>query len=450
MKALIICPSERKSVELLAESTPLVTLSFFGKPLICHWIEHLAAQGARKILVLATDRPDQVRNIVGDGSRWGVDVEVIPESHELSVREARKKYQIASESWLSRPNDLVLADHLPTFKQNNLFLNYAAFFRTAQKAFPQAHGGSRIGLRELKPGVWVGLQARIAPTAQLIAPCWISDHVCVGDRVTVGPWAVLENRVFVDNGAEVSNSTVCAETFVGRFTTVKNSLAIGSTLINWQNDSYVKIADSFLLSSLKSPSHFTEVNVVGRLAAVAAMVATSPLALAWISAVRMRGQHVFQLRKALCPVTRQSRDYYEFANTVGFWRRWPQLWSIVRGDFCWVGNRPLNVMEASELKTDFEKLWFSVPTGLVSYADALGCSEEFSDEVRAHSAFYSAQRSWKLDFTILLSVLKQLCLPKKVPATAPQSIVLAPQKTPVPQPISATANLPIRVEGITE
>src|SRR6266403_2085093 len=47
--------------------------------------------GALQVLVLATDRVDQVRARIGDGARWGLRVAVITETRELTPAEARSK-----------------------------------------------------------------------------------------------------------------------------------------------------------------------------------------------------------------------------------------------------------------------------------------------------------------------------------------------------------------------
>ncbi|HZI33277.1 MAG TPA: sugar phosphate nucleotidyltransferase, partial [Candidatus Binatia bacterium] len=93
MKAILVCPAERETVAALAENIPLVALPVLGKPLVEYWIEHLAALGATEILILAADRPEKVRVLVGDGARWGVGVSVLPEARELTPDEARKKYR---------------------------------------------------------------------------------------------------------------------------------------------------------------------------------------------------------------------------------------------------------------------------------------------------------------------------------------------------------------------
>jgi len=250
MKALLICPDERTGVATLAEFVPLSNVSILGKTLVEYWLEHLAGLGAQEVLVLAADRPDQVRTGIGDGARWGLRVIVKPDKRERTLEEARAWHQASDPtSWLPAPDDVILMDNLPSLPQLPLFTSYADWFAAARALMPHALTPDRIGVRELKPGVWVGLNARVAAGAKLIAPSWIGDRAWIEAGATIGPYAVLEREVFIARGAEVSHSIIGPETFVGHFTEVRNSIAWGSTLVNWERDSCLKVPDAFLLCS---------------------------------------------------------------------------------------------------------------------------------------------------------------------------------------------------------
>jgi NDP-sugar pyrophosphorylase family protein len=250
MKALLICPDERFGLAALAESVPLSNVPILGKSLVEYWVEHLATFGAKEVLVLAVDRPDQVRAGIGDGARWGLRIIVQPEKCERTLDEARAKHQANDQlTWLPAPNDVILMDHLPSLPQLPLFTSYAGWFAAVRTLMPHALTSDRIGVREPKPGVWVGLNARVAASAKLIAPCWIGERTWIEARATIGPNAVLEREVFVGRGSEVLHSIIGPETFVGQFTEVRNSIAWGSTLVNWERDSCLKVPDAFLLCS---------------------------------------------------------------------------------------------------------------------------------------------------------------------------------------------------------
>lgn len=252
MKAMLICPAEHAGVAALAQASPLTLLPLAGKSILEYWVEHLAVQGVDEVTILASDRAEQIQAFVGKGGRWGVSAEVIAEPCELSVHFARTKYQLDSKAeWLDQPNDVILMDRFPGLSQYPLFKDYAGWFAGLQAFLPRAFTTNRIGVREIKPGVWVGRRTRISPSAQVAGPCWIGERVSIGPLATIGPMTILEDRVMVETGSEIAQSVIGADTMVGRLTEVRNSIALGEMLINWKTNSCVAVPDPLLLCALK-------------------------------------------------------------------------------------------------------------------------------------------------------------------------------------------------------
>ncbi len=409
MKALLICPPLRPAVALLAENHPLAVAPLLGKTLVEYWIEALAARGATEIILLASDRPDQVRSVVGDGTRWGLRLELIPQYRELDVAEARARYQPdGAAGWLP-DESIILMDHLPGQPELPLFANYAGWFAALQAWLPRAITPTRIGMHEIRPGVWVGLHAQISPSARLLAPCWIGEHALVGPGAVIGPHAVLEHRVIVEPGAHITDSLIGPETFVGRMISVQRSLVQGGTVVNWQSESCLQVPDAFMLCSLDGRRFRPpQSGVAARTLALLAMLATAPAALAVMGLSCLRGEPPVQLRLGTRPQRHARRSelqtftYHELACAGNWLRRWPQFWSVVRGDLTWFGNRPLRPTQALALANDFERLWLAAPVGLVSLADAHGCPcSDVTDEACAHASYYAVNASWRLDWFIL-------------------------------------------------
>jgi len=410
MKAILICPAARENVVALAESAPLANLPVLGHGLVEHWLEHLVLKGVKEVCVLATDRPEQVRSLVGDGARWGIRAEVFPETRELTPAEARAKYCAGDSAWLTAPDDAILMDYLPGAPENPLFTSYAGAFKALQHWLPHAATTpDRIGIHEIKPGVWVGLHARVSPGAELRAPCWIGSNVFVGEGAIIGPDAILEDNSFVENGAEISHAIVGVDTFVGEFTELRHSIALGNTLVNWEMDSMVKVPEDFLLCSLtrREPA-FQSIHFLGRVVAMLALLVTMPAAVWPMLRAKFYGLPALRPRVAVRPhavstvnMPGDTLVYHELTGAPGWLRRWPQLWSIVRGDFAWVGNRPLNPNQAARLTNDFERLWLSAPLGLISLSDAEGCADCFKVQTRAHASYYATQANWRLDWGII-------------------------------------------------
>jgi hypothetical protein len=283
MKTLLICPGIRPAVSQLAEDGPLATTPILGECLVNHWLEHLALLGARTVTIIAPDRAAQVRAVVGDGARWGLKIELIAVSVEPTPAEAAARYRPPGDTgWLPAPHDIVLLSHLPGSAGAPLFESYASWFSALLAWMPHAITPARVRVSEIRPGIWVGRRARVSPSAVLTAPCWIGDQVLVEPRATVGPGAVIEDRAVVDADARVTQSWIGPDTFVGRMTSVVNSLAWGSTLTNWVTDSSLRVPDPFLLCSLARPKPVPAEERPGRAAGGAAPVPGT--ALNWLAA----------------------------------------------------------------------------------------------------------------------------------------------------------------------
>jgi hypothetical protein len=306
----------------------------------------------------------------------------------------------------------VLIDRFPGLDEHPLFESYAGWMAAVQLWLPLSAMQYRVGVREIAPQVWVALRSRIPESAQLIGPCWIGENVWVGPNVRIGPHALLESQVVVESGAQVVNSTIGPETFVGALTEVNNSLAWGNTLISWQTNSRTTVPDAFLMCSLsKRALRHTMSNWFGRLMAGILMAITAPIAALFFLVAKLRNKPSLRefiavrphLTTAPAPV--ETFHYYELANCRGFFRQWPQLMNIARGDFAWVGNRPLSPAEVSHLESEFDRLWLAAPIGLVSLADAEGVAESLTEDARACASFYAVRANWRLDLSILARAL---------------------------------------------
>ncbi len=440
MRALLICPADRPGVGSWAESAPLGVAPLLGRSLLEHWLEHLAQQGAREVGVLAADRPEQVRALVGDGARWGMRVTVLPEMRELSPAEARAKYCAPGTGpWLAPPEDVTVLDHFPGLPQYPLFTSYADGFAALQARLCRVKPAERLGLREIQPGVWAGRHTRIAPSARLRPPCWLGDQVRIGPEAVIGPMAILEDRVLVERAATVAHSAVGPDTLVGKLVEIDHSLALGSRLVNWRTGSALKVPDAFLLSSLGERQRLASRTGqwLGRVAAMFLMELTLPAVGYAILRARCRGEPLFRPFTAVWPRTAEAPPgeetlvYFEMNSGNRWLRRWPQLWNVARGEFAWIGNRPLSLAQARELTSEFERLWLAAPLGLISLADAAGCLEPFGDDARAHAACYAACDNWRMDISII-SRWVRLLLGRAV-AKGKRELA-APVSAPMPDP----------------
>jgi hypothetical protein len=240
MKTILICPADSTEVPLLASEVPLTLSPAFGQSLLEYWMSSMACQGVKQVVVLASDRPEEVQRIVGNGARWGVTTEVMAEARELTPEQAAEKYGAPAH----------LMDHFPGLPEQPLFTSYEQWFKALETWMPRARTPDRVGAREVSPGIWVGLHGHISREARLCAPCWLGDHVYVGAGAVVGPSAILENGAFIEPKAEIKNSVIGPGTFVGQYVQITHSLAWGDKLVNLQTGLENVVSDAFLLCSL--------------------------------------------------------------------------------------------------------------------------------------------------------------------------------------------------------
>jgi hypothetical protein len=286
MKAALICPSQAPALPVLAAQGPLATLPILGDCVVNHWVEHLAARGAKQIEIFVPRGSEAVQEVVGDGARWGVTVTFIPCGREPTLQEAVSRLQSReAPGWLAAPFDVVLMNHLPARPDLPLFESYAAWFAALIGWLPNALTPTRIRIGEAGPGIWIGKRSQVSPTARLVAPCWVGDHVTIGAGSVVGPDAIVEDRCVVDEMARVSRSWVGPDTFVGPMTHVAHSLAWGPILTDWKSESSLRVPDPFLLASLNRPEPVVKTEAPAR---ETGRSANGPISLGFFESLRAR------------------------------------------------------------------------------------------------------------------------------------------------------------------
>jgi len=265
MKILLICPSNRASVSLLAESAPLAAIPLLGQSLLEYWLAHNACSGVKEAIVLADDRPAYIRSIAGTGARWGLSVTVMEESRELTPAQALLKYDEVLGADFSQDGIIVL-DHFPNLPEKPLFTDYASHFKSLLSWMSRARTPDRVGVKELMPGIYADLRAHVSADAKLQAPCWLGKNVYVGGGASVGPMTIVEDGSLIESGATVSHSFVGPDTFVGKLAEISESFAQGATLVNLKTGSVTKVPDNFLLSALRQPRPPQSARLIDRLA----------------------------------------------------------------------------------------------------------------------------------------------------------------------------------------
>ena len=397
--AAIICPESRDGLEFLSKSTPLVLTPFCGKSLLDHSLTELANKGYARVEIYVSDRPEAVRQQVGSGSKWGLEIAMIPTPKELTPREVLDQKQATGLKTMLEPSDIYLVDRIPLTHDESLFASYPMWFKRLMDYLPTA-AASQIGMSRRSPSVWVGTGSQVASSARLIAPCWVGRNVLIADSATIGPNAVVEDQCFIDEKAVIENSQIAQRTYVGTSTDVTHSFAWGSQLLNWKTGNGLTIQDRFLLARLgvgEERERAFQPGLMEKLLALIAIVLTSPiliLAALWLKLTK--GQS-FDQRTAIVPKRIEDESppsyfaYKELKTHSLRLRRLPRLWSILQGNMTWLGTPPLPPEAGKDLVTEFDRLWLASPCGLASLGDCYQCIDPQNDDARAHATYFAVQ-----------------------------------------------------------
>lgn len=396
---VVICPDASKAVVGLTERRPVALMRVLGIRVIERILVNCANRGAKRFKVVVSDRPGEVRRFLGDGQRWGVQIELLPSRSEPSLEDIPTLVPDVVVT------SIVVADHVPEYPEIRLRDEVDAWFQVSRKMLESGVGKREVGVIERSPGVWIGANSKVAESARIQGPVWIGSQVWIGEKAQIGPNTILERGVVVDKSASIVGSFVLDHTYIGAMTEVRDSYANGTTLINRGNGSTLEVVDAFLMNDLtKVVVDFGPGEILGRALAFLIFVMTAP----FVVALGVLIPSIWRQRKkclAARPLGLQSQSarrfaYWELGWGPWWFRKWPQLINVARGQFSWVGNPPLSPERAAAFQEEHETLWLHAPIGFFTLARAETGEEEFSEETSVHASFYAAtlksQNRWRI------------------------------------------------------
>lgn len=209
-------------------SLPFVLWKVGEQPLIFHWLDHAVNAGAEKVVFYAADRPAEVRRSMAEATLWPIPWEVRPVANpEAQAVDA-------------------VVDHLPDFPTPPKPYDgwsLLAYWHSLEQAWLARFAA---GSADLKLDLAVGRGCWIHPTARLIKPYWLADHVFVGPRCQIGPGAVLGEGAMVDEGARVERAHLFDRTYLGQETDLEDALMQGGTLFSLKHRARVDSLEGFI------------------------------------------------------------------------------------------------------------------------------------------------------------------------------------------------------------
>jgi hypothetical protein len=343
---------------------PFILWPVCEKPLLSYWLDEAVRQGVPSLSIEVVDRPHLVRQWLDQRDLWS------------------RSIQIQSQPGHGEDKDCFLMNTLPgepdaTPVQSAKELMQRWYGLQVEALRRRASGMVHLD-HEYRPGIWFGPGTRAATDVAFTPPCWVGSHANIGPGCRIGPHAFIGPGVFLDGDVEVSESVVCAETYVGSHTTLKRMAAQGGLLMDFERGIGVEIVDDFVLSPLGAakagPSWAVRI--------VAALVA-GPLE--WL-ARRVNGGNppvtstvVLGRSRALALPT--------YASGALCLRRSPWLRQVAAGNLRLTGVLPRGAKDWETLPPEAQSALKDAPVGVFALSDLYGCHSPEEPDEWMHAVF---------------------------------------------------------------
>ena len=405
-----------------------------GKGLAQRSVEQAVALGARRIDVVLGDHAADYQACLGDGERWGCTIVyhyAAPGAQPL--RSIARQQAGDGECLLLHADTNLPAGHLPGpgtigCRREGAELRWCGWARApgpvladslrragsraalaealladprlaTDLAAPHASAETAAGLlaaaqdllrapdypigiarRPAADGVWLGNGTRIHPTAKIVAPVYVGDHVLVGPGAVIGPDAVIGAKSIVDRDSRVADSVVAPGSYVGAGIELRHAILAGRHLVNVALGVGVEIADRELAGAATGPTVAAGPGIPERL------LAAGLWSLLWPLRLERRGRVAGTAVEAI------------YAGVPGGWSRHfrevfhPGLAAVVAGRLRLVGPQPRSEAELAKLPEAWQRLGRAARGGLINESLVLG-PEGADPAIRYAGDVLAAQKS---------------------------------------------------------
>lgn len=469
----VIILADRKGQELLplTSDTCIPLLPLAGKAVLEHTLEALVQAGLRKAHIVLSPHAELVKEHVGTGQRWGMDLTFsTSRGEESSLQVLASLQNPPSPPFLMVRGDVVRSGQISDFlaqaetvtgpcvqalcADGNAFMmlcreakpeasELLAWPESGQTAasvvlegatakldslaaFHQANVDAAAGrLKVLLPGLQTALgmtQGRNTEAypqnikqglALIGAYCSLHPSVELNGEVVIG------DHVIIDRRASLENAVIMPHSYIGELVEVRNAIVRGNELIRIDNGAILKITDTFLLADLTTNPINKGLGVFyNRLAGLVLLALSWPL---WLLAVIYAAvQNPSQpLVKEILRGNKIILDDFGLPQRAPFntWqcnasppilRFLPRLLAVISGDLRLVGALPVTPETASLRIEDWEKFADQAPAGLLGPTQLTLPADAPDEEKLMSDSFYWANFSVQQDFRYLAQGLSLL------------------------------------------
>lgn len=287
VEVLLVDPGMPEGLAPILKDSAVPLLPVGTKPLIAHWLERIAELGVRRARVLLSHWPERTRRFVGDGSRWGLELECVtvredqrgaalwPTISDLNANEVMlvnltrwprpivvdvlreagaAAIHVDAHAFLERLDGVADAESWRSMRS----LQDDGAFETLESMAAYWQLNMRLASGELvdplpygfeaEPGVWVSGNCRVDGSCAFSGATILGESSIVGARTLLGPEAVIGDHVVIEEGASVRRAVVFPRAFVGSHIAISDAIVAGDVLYNVESDVLLYINDAEIVA----------------------------------------------------------------------------------------------------------------------------------------------------------------------------------------------------------
>ncbi len=407
---------------------PTALLPLGCQTLVERLMAHLAQAAILDVDLVACDRPDALRALLGDGSRWGLRL------HWHLMKDPTHSYAVLDRIALRGARRLVIghADRCPPvatllrLAQGEQWLvqaregrapAWSGWASVVPQRLPASHAGldamaldalARAGGWPLRihgsddgsaldsadavlqaqwdadevPASWIRRPwgamsplAHVDQRAMLVGPLRIGPRCVVERGAHLGPRVVLSSDVVVSAGTRLEHCLVLPGSYIGSGLTLSHAVVSGPRVrhLRWGVESRLAEDDALMLNL--GPRQAQRGSAAGRALAALALLAVGPVLLVHRAGRMLRGRAPdWDLRPAVIGPLDGLSVLEEVllrcaapgaARTARAWARAAGLLDVLQGRRAWIGVRPRSAGEWYSLRPEWQRLLAGQPLGLL-------------------------------------------------------------------------------------
>lgn len=403
-----------ESLKPLCAEEPVSGLPVAGKTLLEHILEAVVELDAQQITIAASGNVVELRNIVSDGERWGITVNVISaqtnesaeaiykrcgnlQQHELMIvpceriyispfeqlRKNLKKYASDTEGVHCRNSGVTLLpagvdiDNIRDIdcedNQVHKIHDVVGYHSANLEAVEGNLGALKLRGKQEAIGLKQGYMTRFHPRSVQSGHVYVGNHCRIHSTCKLSGPVMINHGVSVDRMTVIENSVILDNTIVGEHLHVKDSIVSGNTIVRVDNGAVIELTDKFLISE-RGQGFFAEYAspLLNRFAGVMLFLVTLPVLFLALTVQFIRSPTAVYTQRTymgnrISKTTQEREEFVTFLidNPDSPFRHLPMVLDVVAGNINLFGVSVLTPEEHQSRMDGWQKVTEEYPVGLI-------------------------------------------------------------------------------------